>query len=178
MKISEKDQVNLNRIVSIVSRIDNNDFSYFNTTTDEINKYQPFLLSMLLGYKIDLTLEEFEEISKIIVLIWELFKENSSIRKTKLTEQQFEKFYKRNIDLMKYLDGEQNEQEICSVTISDLNHLKSKSLLTAIFYRFKNQQPLMAMPWKMKGIVLIGIKSLVESLEEIVNLKNVRPIIE
>lgn len=69
MKISEKDQVNLNRIVSIVSRIDNNDFSYFNTTTDEINKYQPFLLSMLLGYKIDLTLEEFEEISKIIVLI-------------------------------------------------------------------------------------------------------------
>ena len=55
---------------------------------------------------------------------------------------------------MKYLDGEQNEQEIFSVTISDLNHLKSKSLLTAIFYRFKNQQPLMAMPWKMKGIVL------------------------
>jgi len=167
MKISEKDHFELNKITSILNQIDKNEFCYFNITTEEINQYQPFLISMLLGYKIDLKLEEFEEISKVIVLIWEFFRENSKVRKTKLTEQQFEKFHKKNIDLLKYLEVEQNEQEIIFVTKSDLNFLKSKSLLTAIFYRFKNQESLKEMSWKTKGIVLIGLKSLIESLDEI-----------
>jgi len=52
-------------------------------------------------------------------------------------------------------------------TISDLQNLKSKSLLAAIFYRFQNRQVLRKMAFENKGIILIGIKSFIECFETI-----------
>jgi len=70
-----------------------------------------------------------------------------------LTEQQFERLEKRNIGLLKYLEGASEPEEKLDITSSDLDHLRSKALLTGIFYRFDTRVPLMKMDAKAKTLV-------------------------
>jgi len=167
MNISEHDKIEAIRISEIINKIDTIDNDYFNVITDEMNQYQPFLLSMLLGYRFDFKPEEVGEIIKIFCIIWEYFKENKKIRHKKLTEQHFERIMKRNTGMLKYLESESNPAEIRHITSSDLGHLKSKALLTGIFYRFNTKAALMKMDTTTKGILLIGMKSLIKCFEEI-----------
>jgi len=167
MNISEHDKIEVSRISEIVLEIDHIDVEYVNSITDEINQYQPFLLSMLLGYQLDFKPEEFEEISRIVFMIWEYFREANNVKNKKMTEESFEKLEKRNIGLLKYLEGESDPVEKLTITSSDLGHLKSKALLTGIFYRFDTRSPLLNMNPKTKGILLIGMRSLIECFEEI-----------
>ena len=167
MNISKQDKIEIEKINAILTLIDNIDNNKANTITDEINKYQPFLISLMLGYRLDMQPEQTEDIIKIVFLIWEFFKECNGIKNKKLTEDQFERLQKRNIGLLKYLEGEPESDEKRYVTSSDLGNLRSKALLTGIFYRFKNQKSLIEMDVETKGIVLIGLKSLIECFEEI-----------
>jgi len=167
MNISEQYKIETERISEILIRIDKIDFDYVNTLTDEMNQYQPFLISILLGYRFDLKPEEVEEIIKIFFIIWEYFRENNNIRNEKLTEQQFERLEKRNIGLLKYLEGESDPDERLDITSIDLQHLESKAFLTGIFYRFNTREPLLKMDGKTRGTLLIGMKSLIECFEEI-----------
>ena len=64
MNISEHDKIEVSRISEIVLKIDHIDIEYVNSITDEINQYQPFLLSMLLGYQLDLKPKELEELEE------------------------------------------------------------------------------------------------------------------
>ena len=132
MNISEHDKIEASRISEIVLKIDHIDVDYVNSITDEINQYQPFLLSMLLGYQLDLKPEEIEEISKIVFMIWEYFREANNIKNKKIAEEHFERLEKRNVGMLKYLEGESKPDEIFHITSSDLGHLKSKALLTGI----------------------------------------------
>ena len=53
MNISEQDKIETIKISEIINKIDKIDNDYFNKITDEMNQYQPFLSSMLLGYQFD-----------------------------------------------------------------------------------------------------------------------------
>jgi len=156
-------------VSEIILKIDNVDYAYAHGITDEMNRYQPFLLSMLLGYRLDLKPGELEEIIKIVFMIWEYFRANQNVRNTKLTEQGFERIQKRNIELIKYLEGESQPSDIRNITSSDLDHLKSKALLTGIFFRFNTKNALLKMDTTTKGTLLIGMKSVIECFEEIGN---------
>jgi hypothetical protein len=106
---------------------------------------------------------------KIVFIIWEYFRENKNIKNKKLTEQHFERIQKRNMGLLKYLEGESEPKEILNITSTDLDHLKSKAFLTGIFYRFDTQSDLVKIDIATKGTVLIGMKSVIECFEEIGN---------
>lgn len=54
MNISEHDKIETARISEIITKIDKIDIEYFHVITNEMNQYQPFLLSILLGYRFDL----------------------------------------------------------------------------------------------------------------------------
>lgn len=166
MNISEHDKIETIRITKIITKIDRIDSDYFNVITDEMNQHQPFLLSILLGYRFDFKPEEVGEIIKIVILIWEYFRENKNIKHKKLTEQHFERILKRNLGMLKYLEGESDPSEMLNITSSDLDHLKSKALLTGIFYRFDTQSALVKMDLGTKGTILIGMKSVIECFEE------------
>ncbi len=54
MNISEHDKIETARISEIITKIDKIDIEYFHVITNKMNQYQPFLLSILLGYRFDL----------------------------------------------------------------------------------------------------------------------------
>ncbi len=106
---------------------------------------------------------------KIFFIIWEYFRGNENIRHKQLTEQHFERILKRNLEMLKYLEGESDPAELHNITGSDLDHLKSKALLSGIFFMFDTQSSLVKMDITTKGTLLIGMKSVIECFEEIGN---------
>lgn len=166
--ISEEDIKESEKVNRIINRLANIDAIYVSSESELIYQKQPFLISLLLGFKLDLKDNELEEIMKIIFIIWEYFKIFDQVHKIKISEKLFEKIEKRNIYMLKYFEGENGQNMQTNVVESDLNHLRSKALLTGIFLQFNHRKPLIEMNGELKGIILIGMKSLIECFDEII----------
>lgn len=171
MIVSKEDKEESLKVSQLIKKIELIDEKYINQETDIISQKQPFLISLILGYRFDLNLHELEEIVKIIFIIWEYFKNFEQIHKIKVSEKQFEKIQQRNIHMLKYFEGENGENAQYNLVKSDLRHLHSKALLTGIFFQFNHKKSLIEMDNEEKGILLIGMKSLIECFDEI-NAKN------
>jgi hypothetical protein len=128
---------------------------------------QPFFLAALLGHRLDVSMDEMEEIMKIYFLVWEYFRLNPNVQKKQVTESYFNKVQKRNIEMLKYSDGESKEKDKLEIYSYNIQNLKSKSLLTAIFFRFNERPILLKMDIEKRGAVMIGIKSFIECFETI-----------
>lgn len=156
------------RIEQLIKKLELIDEEYVNKESELIFQKQPFLISLLLGYRLDLKELELEEIMRIIFLIWEYFKNHSQINQKKVFEAQFSRIQQRNIYLLKYYEGEQGQKASMEFISTDLKHLKSKSLFGAITFQFFEKTPLLEMENENRGIILVGMKSLIECFEEIV----------
>ncbi len=145
----------LTRVIAIFEKIHrlSNDFAWANTITDELFIYQPFLLSMLIGYKFDLSPSELEETLNLYIAVWEFFKVNPKAKTNKITEAMFERFQKMNIKVFELNDPVEKD----TVTI----------LLAAIFERFRKRPALFSMDTQTKGAIMVGVKSIIECFEEI-----------
>ena len=167
MRISDEDEKETMIVGLLIKKIEHIDAEYVNKESDKIAQTQPFLLSLILGYSSDLKALELEEIIKAILLIWEFFKNHSRVERRKISETQFARVQNRNVYMLHYFEGEQGNAKMELVT-DDLEHLRSKSLFTGIIFLFHQKDALLNMNSETKGIVLIGLKSLIECFEEIV----------
>jgi hypothetical protein len=148
---------------NIINKIDNLSVDYIDSESDKIYKNQPFLLSLILGYRLDLKPNELDEIIKIIFMIWEYFK--NKVNKA-INEEQFETVHRNTAYFYKYLEEENVEIEKSNLIENDINSIKSKSLLAALLYRFRSQKTLIEMNEETRGILIIGMKSLIFCFEE------------
>lgn len=167
MKITQKDFDDTAEVAGLLAKIDNLNSEDVNTLSDEIFKRQPFFLTVLLGYRLDVTPEEHEEIMKIYFLIWKYFRTKKNVQTKPVTENYFEKVQNRHIKMLKYVEGEPTENDKMNIYSYDLGNLKSKALLTAVLYRYNSRQTLIKMDKKIKGISFVGIKSFIECFETI-----------
>lgn len=167
MKITQKDFDEMTDIVNLLTKIDNLSSEDVNILSDEIFKQQPFFLTVLLGYRLDVTSEEFEEIMKIYFLIWIYFRSKKNVQTKPVTENYFEKIQDRHIKMLKYVEDETAENDKINIYSNDLANIKSKTLLTVVLYRYNSRQTLIKMNKKSKGIIFIGIKSFIECFETI-----------
>ena len=71
-------------------------------------------------------------------------------------------------DLM-YPEGEPTGKQKSVIIGSDLDSLQSKTLLTGIILRFKTNKTLLGIQSERAGIVLIGMKTLIQFMEEIIH---------
>lgn len=99
MNFTQKDFNEINELTNPLAKMDKIDFEYVNEISDEIFKQQPFFLTVLLGYHLDTSTEELEEIMKIYFLIWEYVKQNKNVQTKKMTEVYFEKIKIKNIHI-------------------------------------------------------------------------------
>lgn len=167
MIISKEDNEESLRIGQIINKIELIDEKYVNEESDKILQKQPFLISLILGYRLDLKPLELEEIMKIIFLIWEFFKELHQAETEKITESQFMRIQQRNVHMLKYIEGEQRENSKLEVISADLENLKSKALFAGVIFQFNQKVALLNMKNETRGVLLVGLKSLIECFEVI-----------
>jgi hypothetical protein len=167
MDFKQNDSTEAKDLVKVQIKIDNIDAEYVNLISDEIFQKQPFFLTVLLGYRLDTTAIELEEIMKIYFLIWEYFRTNKKVQTIKVTEDYFETIQNKNIAMLQYADGGLDDVEKTKIYSSDLGNLKSKALFTAVLYRYNERTVLLKMEERKRTIILIGIKSFIECFETI-----------
>ncbi len=143
------------------------DEKYVNEESDIISQKQPFLISLILGYRFDLKPLELEEMMKVIFLIWEFFKKYPQTEITKITETQFMRIQKRNVYMLKYFEGEKSRNSKLEVISADLENLYSKSLFTGVIFQFNQKAALLNIKNETRGMILVGLKSLIECFEEL-----------
>lgn len=102
------------------------------------------------------------------VIITQLIKKVEQIEHKKISETQFERIQQRNVYMLKYYEGEKGKNAKMNVVAADLMHLKSKSLFTGILFQFYYKSVLININEENRGIILVGLKSLIECFEEIV----------
>lgn len=166
MKISKKDFQETRRVSEIIQKVDKMDANYMNSESDKIYIRQPLLISTIMGYHMDLKSQESEDVARIIFMIWEYYKDNEKIIDKAITELQFDEAHERNISFLNYMESEVAEKAKSEIIASDFDHLDSKALLTGVFFRFNTQKALIEMEEETRGIVMIGMKSLIECMEE------------
>ncbi|MEP7266443.1 MAG: hypothetical protein ABI844_02370 [Saprospiraceae bacterium] len=171
MDFTKNDFKEVSDLVALQLRVDNIDAEYLHSISDDIFQNQPFFLTVLLGYRLDTSPEELEEIMKIYFLIWEYFKINKGVRVRQVTQEDFEKIQRRYIEMLQYAEGEVNQQGRIQVYSYDLQDTRAKALLTAILFRYNNRPILVKMEEQKKGIILIGIKSFIECFDLLDNGK-------
>ncbi len=128
---------------------------------------QPFMLSLMLGHKYDLEPEVHGEVIMLFGLVWMYFREHKKARITPLSQDQFEKKQQQNLRFLKYLEGETTGSAAhTKATAADMQRMQSKALWTAIVYRFNERKALQNLEGVLKAMVLIGLKSIIEGLEQ------------
>ena len=70
--------------------------------------------------------------------------------------------------MLKYFEGEHGKNAKLELVSSDLENLNSKSLFTGVVFQFNKKVALLNMKEQTRGIILVGLKSLIESFEEII----------
>src|SRR5690606_2692973 len=164
--LAESDIHETPEISHLIKRLDSMDSQYVDMVTDDIQRYQPFFLNVLLGYREDVTLEELEEIMKVYFLIWEYLAPKGKLQKKIVDQACFEGMQRNNMHMLHYSEGEpENSKE--EIYTQEFQSLSSKSLWTAILHRFKDRTVLADMGTESRGANLIGILSFIQCFEKI-----------
>lgn len=168
LKISANDMAATARIAAILKNIEENEnnIQYANTVADELYRHQPFILSMIMGYKMDLSPEELGTLVKLYITIWEYYKSNANVRAIPITQKTYEMIEDKNMRMLNNFekmasDGKQD------FLVNDLNKVDGKALLAAVFLQFKEKKALQNMDIQTKGRLLIGLKSVIQCFDEL-----------
>lgn len=166
--INEKNEdQGMSGIVALMNKIDNIGPEYVNTVSAEMFQYQPFFVTVLVGYRTDVSLDELEEMMKIYFLIWEYFGKNPGVRVTQITEKNFEAVQLRHIKMLKDAQGGLPDARR-ELYANDWDYVKSKSLAAMIVLRIRERPVLAKMDKEKRGIILVGIKSFIECFEPLI----------
>jgi hypothetical protein len=165
MEITQKD-INETRFVGeLIKKINTIDLTEASNVSDRIVKNQPFIMSLLIGYKFDVEEDQLNDVMKMLFIIYLYFENKTNIGAKKIGPKEFEKYEKRNIQFLKYFSGEQNNKSQLEVNKQYLSNLKCKSLFTGILAMANTQISLKKMNSELKGIIVMGMKTLIDCLE-------------
>jgi hypothetical protein len=168
--ISAQEKNDVLQIAAIKAEMENrmNDFDYANNITDELFRYQPFILSTIMGYKMDVPMDDLPYLINLYVLIWLFYKERNNVRKIKITEEQFAKQETRFISLLKKYEATTSAVEKDRLVNEDLENASSKALNTILIMELKENTVLQRLNRESQGAVLAGYNVIIKCFDEII----------
>ena len=170
MQFTKTDFQQTDQVAEIIKFCDTADLKTLEQIADQIYRYQPFLISIFLGFKDQVDVYQHDEILRILLIIWLFFKDHKNVKHTQITQKQFETRQRKNAAFLNYLGGE-SEQVQKHTTADNLGALKSKALFTAVLFKIKQGPALKTLEPQLPGIILVGMKSLIEAFEELTKPK-------
>ncbi len=69
LKLTDKDFSEVKKVAEIIKEVDHSNISELVNSFEEIEKYQPFLISLLLGFKDQLNRIELDELANKLIII-------------------------------------------------------------------------------------------------------------
>jgi hypothetical protein len=168
--ISAQEQADIKHIAAIKTEIEKrmNDFDYANNITDELYRCQPFILSTIMGYKMDVAIEDLPDLINLYVLIWLFYRDRKNVRTIKITEQQYSKQESRFVAMLKKYETTISAAAKNKMIDEDLNSFSSKSLYAMLVSECRENKILHRLNWESGGAVFAGYITLIKCLDEII----------
>jgi hypothetical protein len=160
--------IDLTAIHHIASRIVNHDNDYISRLMEEFVIFQPILVSKIVNFSRDLSPEESEEVISLYLIMWGVFRQYPECRETTITQDHFESVRERNISMFKYLDKEDDAGFFGEIVRTDLKKLNHGILMQYTGGCLQTWPVLCRMNINDYCALLIGVKSFIECMEEIV----------
>ncbi len=135
--------------------------------TDEIEKYQPFMLSFFFAHKEQLNLAQMSKFLRVMLVMWLHFRKKPNVKEKEITQQQFKDTLLANFEFLETL-REESSQEVCVLLIvENLSNFRSKGLLSVLFEMILDEKYLRQLDESLSTSILLSIKSMVMCFEEI-----------
>lgn len=166
MEINRKDLDKAIVVKGLIHKMDIIEIDEVNAISERVVKNQPFIMSMLIGYKYDVKGAQLDDIMKMLFVIYLFFEKYSkSINSRQIDSIQFESILTRNKHFLKYFSEEKTNQGQLELNKQYLSNLRAKSLFTGILVMSKTLVNFKQINADSKGIILIGMKTLIDCLE-------------
>jgi len=127
-------------------------FTWANDTIDKLKGRQPFLASMMEGFKMDLEPHELLEVLIIYTAIWEFFNSDRTSTVKPITQRQFELLVSYNAQLI----ATNNPADRATVSI----------LFNVVIERIGSLPVFQQMEVQKLGMLVVGVKSIIECFQE------------
>jgi len=165
LHIENKDLKNLAKVDSLIRMIDLQDQAYFEKVLDEMHLFQPFLLSVLLGYQFDLTPLQHEKVIKIFTLIWAYFSDHENLRKKQVREEDLEDRLAGNLRTLQRFEKETTTDGKNTIFTEDMARINATGLYAAIFHMVGSDKVFDNMGVRDRTCLAIGLKNIIECIE-------------
>lgn len=142
MNITKRDIAETQFVGRLIQQVDNIGFGEANNISGRIVENQPFIMSLLIGYKFDVKKEQLDGIMKMLFVIYLFFEQKADVKKRKIGPIEFEETQKRNVQFLKYFSGENSNKGQIEANKQYLSNLRFKSLFTGIIAMSKNKNSL------------------------------------
>lgn len=171
MDRSNFEEIGTASIQQIIDKVSAYDEFLTNAMMAEIRSKQPFVRSLITGFQRDLKPEELEETQRLIFILWDYFKSVGDREYATITESQFGEVMNRNIAEM-----QAQEENAEPKSAADRLNLPfgSHALFEGIQERMSSHPVFAQMETEIKGLVAVGMKSLIECFEQNAKTKEVK----
>ena len=166
MQLSEKDHQEIKVVQEILQHIADMNTAEAEEISDRIVAHQPFMMSMLLGFRIDFEPDQLEGIFGMMLIIYLFFERCTDIAAVQITEGDMDIKQQKNIDIMLACDQEQNVLAQDQLSKEQFANLHSRALLAGVLGLLNEDPELAKMENHLRGILLCGMQSLIECLED------------
>jgi len=165
MKTTERDLNETKYIGKLMNQLEHITPKEVSEISDRIGRDQPFIISLLLGYRHDVKNEHLNDILKILFLIFLFFENKTNIKKKKVSSEEYDIILKRNFRFLEYYDGEPSESGQMELNEQYISHLRFRSLFVTIITIMNQKPSLKTMDDGLRGNIVIGMKTLIDCLE-------------
>ncbi|MDZ4682052.1 MAG: hypothetical protein SH848_13370 [Saprospiraceae bacterium] len=135
--------------------------------TDEIEKYQPFVLAFFFAYKEQLNLAQMSKFLRVMLVMWLHFRKKPNVKQKEIKQQQFKDTLLANLEFLETLQKESSQEVCVLLIIENLSNFRSKGLLSVLFDMILNEKYLSRLDKSLSTSILLSIKSMIMCFEEI-----------
>lgn len=162
--LNNKDAADARKLDKIFAKIEIITISEVDKVTDEINKYQPLMIRLIMAYY-----REFggsmilETLIKNILIMWEFFKDNKAVKGKTITEAMFNSRLSKIMQFFETLDKYSGLEKL-ELTIDDFSTIKHKLLMIRMLERFRSNEYLTQLSNTQRNQLLIETRCMIDCL--------------
>lgn len=149
----------------LIKKVGNIELQEASEISDRIAANQPFIMSLLMGYTFDVEGDQLDDIMKMLFVIYLFFESHTETNRKQIDVIEFEYHQRQNVKFLKYFSGEETLGSQLEANKQYLYSLKFKALFAGILVMSNTQMSFKRMSGELKGIIVLGMKTLVDCLE-------------
>lgn len=165
MKLTPRDLEETKLVAALLKKVKQLDLTEVESISARMVEHQPYMMSLLLGYRFDVEKDQLDDVMRMLFLIYLFFERKTEIKKKQIDAEEFRKHQSKNGHYLKYLEGTKGRKAIAKINEEYLAHLRYISLFTGVIDLAQTQVSFQRIDPEVKGIVVLGMKTLIDCLE-------------